>query len=105
MQEILNQNIVEELGITSLPEPEKIKILERIGRLIYQSVIIRVLEKLNEDAQDEFERIVDIHSETPEGAQVILDFLKSKVEDLDNLVAEEVASFKRESLSAMSGIS
>ncbi len=104
MKEIINKDLMEELGISSLPEEEKNKVMERIGKLIYQSVIIRVLEKLDENDVDEFEKIVHSVQDSNEGAENILKFLRSKIVDFDEIVTEEISTFKQEGLNAISEI-
>jgi hypothetical protein len=90
---ILRQNIIKQLGIETLPEKEQEEILLRIGKIIFQSVLIRVMERLNSKEKDEFTQLL---TEKPDDEKAILDFLKSKIPDLDEIVNEEVATFKKE---------
>lgn len=101
MTNILKQNIIKELGIDILPEKEQEEALLRIGRIIFQSVLIRVMEQLNAKEKDQFTKLL---TEKPDDEKAILDFLKSKIPNLNEIVNEEVASFKKESLDFMKQI-
>jgi hypothetical protein len=90
---ILRKNIIKELGIDTLPEKKQEEILLRIGKIIFQAVLIRVMERLNSKEKDEFTELL---VKKPNDEEAILGFLKSKIPDLDEIVNEEVATFKRE---------
>ena len=104
MKEILNKNIISTLGIDSLELEERKEVLERIGKLIYQGVMIQVIEKLDEKSVDELEKIVETHGESPEGGIKILEFIKSKKIDIESIVEEETIRFKQDSYDLMSSL-
>lgn len=101
MKTILQENIIKDLGIDNLPQKEQEESLLGIGRIIFQSVLIRVMEELDEAGKDEFEKIL---SEKPNDEEAILNFLHSKLPNLDEVVNEEVAKFKQESVDFMKKI-
>jgi len=101
MQKILQQNIIKDLGLDVLPEKEQEEAILSIGRLIFTAVLIRVMEELDEKSKDEFDKLL---AEKPDDEKAILDFLKSKIANLDEIVNEEVAAFKKESLNFMKKI-
>jgi hypothetical protein len=94
----LHKDLIKYLGIDKLPEDEQERILLNIGKIIFQLVMIRVLEELNENDKGEFEKILN---EKPNDEEAILNFLKSKIPNLDEIVNEEIAKFKEESLDFM----
>ena len=102
MLDILHKNITQELGIDALEEPEKTQILERIGKLIYQGIMLRVVELLDEESSVELEKIIDTHGESATAGEKILEFIDSKNIDINKIVEEEVIRFKKESLETMS---
>lgn len=101
MPNILQQNIIKDLGIDTLPEKEQEEALLRVGKIIFQSVLIRVMEQLNANEKDQFTKLL---TEKPDDERAILDFLKSKIPNLNEIVNEEVASLKKESLDFMKQI-
>ncbi|MCX6799546.1 MAG: DUF5663 domain-containing protein [Candidatus Falkowbacteria bacterium] len=104
MQDILNRNIIKELGIDSLPEKEKREILERIGKVIFESIMIRVIEALDEDGQIIFEQILSEAEHSPNKGEMIIEFLRSKVPNIDEVIEEEVIRFKKDSIDVMGAI-
>ncbi|PIR71538.1 MAG: hypothetical protein CO145_02430 [Candidatus Nealsonbacteria bacterium CG_4_9_14_3_um_filter_37_13] len=101
VNKILHQNIIKELDIDALPEKEQEEALLRVGKIIFQSVLIRVMEKLNSEEKDQFTKLL---TEKPDDEKAILDFLKSKIPNFNEIVNEEVAGFKKESLDFMKRI-
>lgn len=100
-KKILERNIFKEIGLDVLPEKEQEEALLRIGKIIFQAVLIRVMAKLNSREKDQFTKLL---TEKPNDEKAILDFLKSKIPNLNEIVNEEVASFKKESLDFMEEI-
>lgn len=101
MNTILQKNIIKDLGLDKLSEKEQEETLLSVGRIIFQSVMIRVMEELDEAGKDEFEKIL---TEKPNDEEAILNFLRSKLPNLDEIVNEEVAKFKQESVNFMDKI-
>lgn len=95
MNTILRKNIISDLGLDKLPEKEQEEAFLSIGRIIFQSVLIKIMEELDEKGKNEFEKIL---SEKPNDEEVILNFLRSKLPNLDEIVNEEVVKFKQESV-------
>ena len=94
MQEILKKNIIEDLGLDKLPQKDQEEMLLMIGRLIFQGVIIRVMSLLSEKDKDDFDKLL---SEKIEDEEAVLKFLESCVPNLNEIINDEVASFKKES--------
>jgi hypothetical protein len=95
MQDILQQNIFKDLGLDALPEKEQKETLLKIGEIIFQRVLVRVYEELSDKDASEFERLI---TNRPDDENAILNFLYEKIENLDRIVSNEIAKFKRESL-------
>lgn len=81
----INKNIVVTLGINKLPIEQQKEAMERLGTIVYQEVMIRVLDILSEKDKDEFEKIV---SENP-NPENLFDFLSSKIPNIEDIVVEE----------------
>lgn len=101
MKDALKQNIIKELGLDTLSPEDQEEAILNIGRIIFQGVLIKVMGEMSEKDKDEFEKIL---TEKPDDEDAILEFLKSKIPNLDEVVNEEVAKFKRESLDFMKNI-
>ncbi len=101
MVTILQKNIIKELGLDKLSEKEQEETLLNIGKIIFQSVLIRTMEELDEKGKDEFEKIL---SEKPNDEEAIMNFLQSKLPNLNEIVNDEVSKFKQESVDFMKTI-
>lgn len=98
MATILQKNIIKELGLDNLSEKEQEETLLSIGKIIFQSVLIRTMEELDDKSKDEFEKIL---SEKPNDEEAILSFLQKKLPNLNDIVNDEVSKFKQESVDFM----
>jgi ElaB/YqjD/DUF883 family membrane-anchored ribosome-binding protein len=92
---LLESNIIEELGLESLPEERKIAIVQMMTDLVQKRVMLRIMEVLSETEKDEFEKIL---KEKGEDAPEASEFLKEKIQNLDEIVREEVIKVKEEAL-------
>jgi hypothetical protein len=90
---MIERNILTELGLDRLSPEKQEETLLQIGRLIYQAVLIRALDRLSEEEQKDFERILNEH---PDDESMLVNFLEAKVPDLDRIIQEEVQKFKDE---------
>jgi hypothetical protein len=91
-QEIM-KSIVEEFHLDALPEAQRAETLARIGGILYQAILLRCLEKMPEEDQVEFEKILDADG-APED---IFGFLEAHTENFGDIAKEEVEKFKNES--------
>ncbi len=99
--DMLQKNITKELGLENLPEDKKEEMYLRISKIIYQNIMIRVVELLREEEQDEFNKLLDEVAQEECESDKALEFLKAKIENFDDIVAEEVVRFKEESEGVM----
>ncbi len=91
----LSKDIVSEWGLGDLPQEEQIDMVDRIGRLIYQAILVRSLDILSDVEQDEFDLLLNEDATTPE--DVVL-FLERKIPTFTLLLKEEVAKLKADIL-------
>ncbi len=91
MTDILSKDVVEEWGLGSLPTDKQTDIVERIGKMLYQAILVRSLDILSEKEQIEFDLLLDEDTTTP---QDVLAFLQSKIPTFEQLVLEERKSLK-----------
>ena len=96
---ILSKEIIKEWNLSNLPEPKRKEAVERIGRIMYQAILVRSLDILSADEQIELDSLLDNDSTTPEDT---LKFLQSKIPTFDKLVTEERRNLKEDLLMPVS---
>ena len=92
---ILSKDMVAEWGLGALPEIKQVEMVDRIGRLLYQAILVRSLDILSEKEQTEFDSLLDEDTTTP---QEVLQFLASKIPTFDEMRKEEVEKLKEDLL-------
>ena len=91
MNNILSNDIVKEWGLQTLSEPKQVEMVDRIGRIMYQAILVRALDILSEKEQTEFDLLLDEDATTPDD---VLGFLQSKIPTFEKLVLEERQKLK-----------
>ncbi|MBI4049463.1 MAG: hypothetical protein HY395_01440 [Candidatus Doudnabacteria bacterium] len=86
-----DQNIINVLGIESLPDEQKISIIERTSELVEKRLLLRLLNSFSEQKKREFEDLLD--AENQEAVNV---FLQKNAPDLPAWLAEELSKIKQE---------
>jgi len=73
--------------------PEKAaEMIQRLGRLVFQGVLVRVLPLLSESEMDEYEKITEKENDLEE----IISFLTKKIPDFDKIIKEEAETLRDE---------
>ena len=90
MNPIIN-NAIKEWGLQDLPEAEQLDMVERLGRLIYQAVLVRSLDILSDAEQTEFDLLLDEDDTTMED---VVRFLERKIPTFNFLLKEEIQKLK-----------
>ena len=91
MHNILSKDMVAEWGLGKLPEIKQVEMVDRIGRLLYQAILVRSLDILSEKEQTEFDLLLDEDATTPED---VLKFLATKIPTFEQMRQEEVNKLK-----------
>ncbi len=92
---ILNKEIIKDWKLDIFPDKKKEELVSKIGRLLYQAVLVRTLDILSDEEQGELDELMNGESTTPK--EVLL-FLKKKIPTFDELVREEKENLKRDIL-------
>jgi hypothetical protein len=103
MEDALKANIITELGLDKLSAKDREAALLKIGEIIFKTVLIRIIDTLDEEGRKD----LDAHLSDPVKAKdpdALYAFLRAKVPNLDELVGEEIAAFKRDALETMRGL-
>lgn len=88
---INQQNIVSLLGIESLPDEEKLKIIDKVTSLVQKRLLVRIYDSLQADKQEEFGKLLE-----SENSQALSDFLEQNVPNLQEMMDLELSQVKAE---------
>ncbi len=95
----IQQDIIKELGLDSLAEENQVELLTMMTESILKRITISVLEKLSEEDKVEFNKVRD------EGdPEKIAEFLRTKIENYDEMTENIVKEFKEEMKETMGGL-
>jgi spore cortex formation protein SpoVR/YcgB (stage V sporulation) len=94
---LLGKNVIHDLGLDALPPEKQEEVLLSIGKIIYQGVLLRVMEELSEEEKAAFDRVLA----SAKNEDDILAFLEDHVPHLEALIKEEIARFKEHSLQTL----
>lgn len=91
MQNLIQSNIIDVLGLRDLPVDQRDKLLAKMGEMVQDRVMDTVLARLNETQKKELDSILEQNA-----AGAVDAFLSTNVPDLEALVATEAARLKIE---------
>jgi len=96
----INKNIVLTLGINALPVEKQKEAMERLGSIVYQEVMLRVLDILTEEEKEAFEKLIEKDNDP----ETMFGFLSDKIPNLNEIVKEEAEKLREESAEIISEI-
>lgn len=88
----INKNIVVTLGINTLPAEKQKEVMESLGAIVYQEVMLRALDILSEEEKDEFEKLI----EKDPNPETMFGYLVAKIPNLEEIVKEEAENLRKE---------
>ena len=88
------------MGIDSLPVEEQKDTMEKLGAIVYQETMIRVLDTMSEEDKDAFEKLIESNPDP----EKMFSFLSEKVPDISSIVSQEAQKLKDESSKIMDNI-
>lgn len=88
----IKQTIVDLFGLDKMAPEKAAEMVDRLGKLVFQSVLVRSLPLLSEEDFKGYEQIID----SKEGGEVLFKFLSEKVPDFETIVKEESESLRAE---------
>lgn len=89
--------ITEDFGLSRMQPGEQERMIEKIGTLLFESVVERAVDKMDDETLNDFE---DMLGHVGNDYQQVLGFLKEKVGGFGEIVSDELSRLKR----AASGI-
>ncbi len=98
----LRNSIIVALGLKpeNMTEVQMTDVVDRVGTLIYQGVLQKIMERLPDEDVDQFGKLLDDGVEP----EKITEYLKSKVPDFEELIKLEAQHFIEESADIMGQI-
>jgi len=97
MNDEFNKKIIKDFGLDAMDSREQERMIEKIGNLLFESVVERAVDVMDEEVMNDFDGTVGIAGSD---YQKVISFLKSRVPGFDKIVSEEMSRLKR----ATSGI-
>lgn len=91
MNEEFNKKIAEDFGLGSMDSREQERMIEKIGNLLFESVVERAIDVMDDNAMNDFENVV---VNAGSDYQKVISFLKSRVPGFDAIVSEEMSRLK-----------
>lgn len=88
----IKEDLIDLFELDKLSPEKSVEMVDRLSKLVFQSVLVKVLPMLSEKDFDEYERIV----ESKQGGEVLFGFLNEKVPNLGEIIKEESEALKAE---------
>ncbi len=99
-QQTLHNSLIKALGIESFTQEKQLEMVEMYGAVIYQAVLTRALEEMEDSLLDEFEKLTDGE---PAPDKLILFFTKN-IPNFDVMMAEEAQAIIADGKKMMDGM-
>ncbi len=87
---ILQQSIIEELGLQNLPQEKQEEILVKMTEVLLKKIYLETFEKLGTADREELAKMLDTEEADPEKVE---GYLRVKIEDYDGFVKKIVEDF------------
>ncbi len=92
MSEEFNKKIAKDFGLEEMDEREQERMIEKIGNLLFESVVERAVDAMDEGTMAEFDEVIGAAGSD---YQKVIGFLKKNVKGFDKIVSEELSRLKR----------
>jgi hypothetical protein len=90
-KDLLNANIINLLGIEALPDDKKVEFIGKISDLIFRRVIIKVLDRLEDEDQERLMEYIESND-----ADNTTRLISQKIPDFEDMLTNEVVKIKEE---------
>lgn len=92
-QNKIQKILLDELGLSEISQDKKEQLLIKMTEVLLKRIFLETMEKLDEQAREEYQKLVGGGNSTPEQME---EFLKSRIGDYEGLVQKVVDEFKEE---------
>jgi hypothetical protein len=89
----IKETLFDLFQIDKMPPEKGTEMLDRLAKLVFQSVLVRVLPMLSEEDLTQYEKLVDSKEED---GNALFVFLSEKVPEFDKIIAEEAETLRKE---------
>ena len=90
---ILQQSIIEEMGLQNLPKEKQEEILVKMTEVLLKKIYLETFENLAEPDRQELAKMLDTEEAEPEKVEA---YLRTKIEDYDGFVKKIVENFTQD---------
>jgi len=91
MDKVLEENLVKAFHLDRLPEKKQAAALAAIGKVVYERILLRVLEELPPEKGKAFDALLKAHGDDE---VAVFNFLESNVPNFNGVIQQEFAAFK-----------
>jgi len=90
----LISSILSKLGFEGIfEEKEKEEFLILLEEIIQKIITLRIINELSEEDAGEFLEFIEKNKDLPDAPIKIYEFLKGKIHNIDEIIAEEIENF------------
>lgn len=92
MDQDFKQKIATDFGLSSLSATEQERMIEKIGNLLFESVVERAIDQMDDQTIDDLDEAV---VQAGQNYSAIISFLHKRVPGFEMLVSDELTRLKR----------
>ncbi len=86
-------SIVQDLDLGEINETKKLSLLDEIGEILTQRIILRLITEVPKDKKDLFIQKINDHKNEPDKILLYIDYF---VDDADKFIDEELDNYKKD---------
>src|SRR3989344_4676425 len=92
MDDNFKKQIANDFGLQNMPREEQEKFIERIGNMLFEAVVERSIDSMDEKTANDFETLIGTVSGDYDK---VITFLKSNIPAFQEIVSDEMSRLKR----------
>ena len=92
MNDEIKQKIANDFGFADLPPMEQERMIEKVGNMLFESVLERSFDSLSEQDLTDYENML---GESGADYQKIMSFFKARVPTFSSIVSSELSRLKK----------
>lgn len=96
----VRENIILMFGIDKLPPEKQEETINRIGKTIFESVLLRVLPTMKEEELAEYEKMLENNVHPDE----LMEFFFDRVPNFMQIIIEESENFRKDAEEVLKGL-
>lgn len=86
-------SIVQDLDLGDINETKKLSLLDEIGEILTQRIILRLIKEVPKNKKDLFVQKINNHKNEPDKILLYIDYF---VDDADKLIDDELNNYKND---------